>query len=418
MNNSSLKPLKVLIVGAGLDGTDVGEVYSAFQWVKALSQKAEVTLLTSERVGRKRISEQLPLVKVVSWDEPAFLVRHAERLNALLKPALPLFFYRVERWLRDYLKTGQTFDIAHQIVPQAMRYGSPLRKFDIPYVIGPLGGGLTTPEGFRTEVSGQSMITRLRVFDGVRLKHDPVLRASYSRAGLILGVAPYVTEALKSIPLRRLEIVPERANDSSPVPPVQRQAKNGELKLLHVGRAVRTKGLRDAIRAMQHLQDLPRVTLESAGDGEDLAACRAEAETLGVSGRVHFYGKIPRSRVDELYQSSDVFTFPSFREPMGGVLFEAMSWGLPIIGAARGGPEFIISDESGIRIPVTTPGQYARDIANAIRSLAMDPQRRLALGKGALARLASFGTWDDRARELIGLYSETIADHELRSAAS
>jgi glycosyltransferase involved in cell wall biosynthesis len=86
------------------------------------------------------------------------------------------------------------------------------------------------------------------------------------------------------------------------------------------------------------------------------------------------------------------------------VFFEAMEHGLPVITAARGGPDFIIDDSSGIRIAVTTPEQFATDIAAAIRALALDPARRLALGRGARARLLSFGTWEDKARATVEMY--------------
>jgi glycosyltransferase involved in cell wall biosynthesis len=91
---------------------------------------------------------------------------------------------------------------------------------------------------------------------------------------------------------------------------------------------------------------------------------------------------------------------------MGGVFFEAMAHGLPVITAARGGPDFIIDDSSGLRLPIDTPDQFARDIADAIRRLALEPTLRLSLGRGARARLKSFGSWEDKADAMIGLYHE------------
>src|SRR5690606_4372803 len=127
------------------------------------------------------------------------------RLYAMAKPTVPLFFARAKRWIERQLATGARFDIAHQVLPQAMRYASPLRHFAIPYVIGPLGGGLSTPAAFVEEVGRGPLMTRLRAMDGWRLRHDPWLRAGYARAGLILGVAPYVAAALRAIPTRRFE---------------------------------------------------------------------------------------------------------------------------------------------------------------------------------------------------------------------
>lgn len=401
--------LRVLILAPALDGDDVGEVYSAFQWVEALSRVAKVTVLSSSRAGRP-LAEQLPLADVVTWPEPSILYRRLERLNAMAKPWLPVFGRKVAAWVRSARARGQVFDIAHQLLPQAMRHASPLRHLDIPYVIGPLGGGLETPPGFLAEVGAGSGLSRLRGFDGFRLRHDPALRATYQGARMLLGVAPYIGIRLAEAGLGALPFTPVLERGHGPLPAEQsRQNVIGQLKLLHVGRVVRTKGLRDTVRAMAYLRDLPGVTLTSAGDGEDLAACRAEASQLGVADRITFLGKIPRADVNAAYAAADVFCFPSFREPMGGVFFEAMEHGLPIITAARGGPDFIVDETSGIRLPAETPDQFANAIAEAIRRLAGNPALRLTLGQGARARLLSFGTWDDKAAGMLDLYRSLLA---------
>lgn len=406
-----MEPLAVVLMAPSLDGGDVGEVFSAFQWVEALSRKARVTVLASSRDGVP-LARQLPAAEVVTWPEPPILYRRFERFNAMVKPALPLFGRQVRRWLRQALREGRRFDIAHQILPQAMRYACPLRGLGLPYVIGPLGGGLPTPPGFRGEVRTGRVTGAMRALDGVRLRFDPFLRAGYAGADLVLGVAPYVGERLAAAGITPRRFVPVLERGHGPLPPERlRPAEPGRLKLVHVGRAVRTKGLRDTIRALALLPDLPGVTLTSAGDGEDLPACRAEAAALGVADRVTFLGKVPRARVEELYAESDVFCFPSFREPMGGVFFEAMAHGLPVITAGYGGPDFIVDDSAGIRIPPTDPESFAEGIAAAIRALAEDPARRLALGAGAMARLQSFGTWDDKAEAMLALYRQAIAAH-------
>lgn len=401
--------LKVLLVAPSLSGTGIGEVEWAFRWAEALSRRAEVTVLSSSREGQPPLAGQLPAARVVTWPEIRFLYRRMERLNAMAKPGWPLFAWQVRRWLLAARARGDWFDIGHQILPQAMRHPTPLRGLGLPYVIGPAGGALETPDAFRGEVArGSSLASRLRAVDSFRLRHDPRLRATYAGADLVLGVAPYVRERLGALPIRRFVAVFERGAGDLP-PPRPHQAEVGRLALVHVGRVVRTKALRDVVRAMAHLRDLPQVTLVSAGDGPDLAACRDEAERLGVADRITFLGRIPRARVEDLYAAADAFCFPSFREPMGGVLFEAMAHGLPVITAARGGPDFIIDDASGIRVPVTDPDRFARDIADAIRALALDPARRLALGQGARARLVSFGSWEDRAETVLGLYREVLA---------
>lgn len=400
--------LRVLVIGETIDGTDVGEANWSFRWIEALSRQADVTLLTSTRLDREPLEQQLPRVEVVAWPEPLLLSRRLERFNAMAKPYWPVLARKARAWIREAQASGRRFHVAHQMVPQAARYPCPARGTGIPYLIGPLGGGLETPPGFAAEVGVGGLAGVLRRLDGFRLAHDPFLRGSYVEAAIILGAAPYMREHLAGIPIRRFETALERANDGL-APETTRGFQVGQLKMLHVGRGVRTKALRDVVRAMARLRDLPGVTLTSAGDGPELKACRREARELGVEDRVTFLGKIPRSDVERLYETHDVFAFPSFREPMGSVLFEAMRWGLPVIAADYGGPGSIVDDGSGLRLPVSSPDALARDVADAARRLALDTELRRRLGAGARSRIASFGSWDDKAADLIALYREAIA---------
>ncbi len=393
--------LKVLMLGLGIDGGDVGGTYASFRWIEALGRQADVTLLCLQRPGRTPTAEQLPGVRVVSWPDPAFLERF-DRLRAQIKPTWPLFAAHARRWIRQALASGERFDVAHQIHPQPMRFRSPLRFFDIPYVIGPVDGSLPTPPSMVGEVK-DSLFVRLRGLDGLRLRYDPALRETYEKAALVLGVAPYVADVLGHLKLQRFETRLERAGELV-ADPTWRRPEPGQLKLLHVGRTVRTKGLRDLVRAMAHLKDLPGIRLTSAGAGPDLEACRREAAALGVADRIEFLGQVPRSHVEELYASHDVFAFPTFREPMGGVFFEAMRWGLPVVTADYGGPLAIVDAASGVRVPVAGPDQFARGIAQTLRELAHDPDRLARMSQGARDRIANLGSWDDKAADTIRLY--------------
>ncbi|WP_146348415.1 glycosyltransferase family 4 protein [Phaeobacter marinintestinus] len=398
--------LRVLLVAPNVDGTDVGEAFVAFKWAEALAEIVDLTVLSFERAGRRPLSEQLPKARVVTWPEPTWATRN-ERLNAMLKPAWPVFCRHVRKWIKAAKADGTVFDVAHQLMPQAARYASPLYGCGVPYVIGPLGGALETPQGFKSEMGAAAWYTRLRVMDKWRLSNDPWLRRSYSEADIVLGVAPYMRDVLGDISLKRFEPVLELGIDDV-APVVTRQDGTEKLKLLHVGRAVRTKGLRDVVRALALLKDRPGITLTSAGAGEEVDLCKQEADRLGVADRVTFLGRIPREQVEDLYRDADVFAFPSFREPAGGVLYEAMRWGLPIISARRGGPDWIVDDTCGVKLSVTTPYALSQDVADAVRRLVGDPELRANLGRNARAKVAREGLWPAKAKALLALYKTIL----------
>lgn len=396
--------LRVLVLAPYCDGLDVGEAWCAFQWVRSLAGEADVTLLTFRREGRVPVSSQLPEVDVVEWNEPAPLPG-LERLNSMLKPGYLAYYRQARAWIASSLAAGMTFDIAHQFTPIALRYPSPLAKFPIPYVIGPLGGSLETPPGFVAECASAAWYTRLRSLDRWRLRHDHMLKHSFRNASAVIGVAPYVGELLAPSRPRRFEVMSELGIDDL-APGRTRHLSPNRLKLVHVGRGVRTKGLRDAVRAMALLPGTLDVTLKAAGQGEEIEICRAEAEKLGVSHRVDFLGQVSRAEIERLYEDADAFLFPSFREPSGSVVFEALRHGLPVITADIGGPGYVIDETCGIKVPASTPDQLARDLATAITRLAANPGWRASLSAGARSRISEIGLWRNKTRWLVNLYGE------------
>jgi glycosyltransferase involved in cell wall biosynthesis len=325
----------------------------------------------------------------------------------MLKPGYLPFYVRARRWIRQALVRGERFDLAHQPVPVAMRYPSPAAGLGIPLVMGPVGGSLESPPGFDAGEDTAAWYVGLRRLDGLRIRHDPLLRRTYEQASCVLGIAPYVKDFLSTVAVRRFEVMSETGIDEL-AEPVDRSRRAGQpVRLLFVGRLVRTKGARDAIRALGQVRDLP-VTLDVVGDGFDRAACEKATADLQLTDRVTFHGWIPREQVTGLYQAADAFIFPSYREPGGNVVFEAMAHGLPLIVSDIGGPGNVVDESCGIRLHPVSPDQYARDLADAMTRLAGDAQLRAALGEGARRRAAEVALWDSRIRQVEGLYAEVM----------
>ncbi|UOE42749.1 glycosyltransferase family 4 protein [Agromyces larvae] len=396
---------KILLIAPACDGEDISEAWNAFQWARLLSERFELTVIASYKKGHTPLSKQLSNARVIEWSEPPFVSRF-ERLNSLMQPGYAPFYFRARRWIRRQLASGEQFDLAHQVVPVAMRYPSPAAGLGIPFVIGPVGGSLLSPPAFVCEEGATPWYQRLRGIDRFRLKHDRSLRATYESADCVVGIAPYVRDVLSDSPIRRFESMSEVALHEVQ-PPIDRARRAGPVRLLHVGRTIRTKGLRDVIRALAELRDLSLV-LDVLGDGNDRAACEALVHELGLGDRVTFHGMVARAAVDEFYREADIFVFPSYREPGGGVVLEALSHGLPLILADRGGPAAFVDDASAIRVPAVTPEQLARDCAAAIRSLVEDPALRIRMGEAARSHAASHHLWRHRLDQM-GRYYEQVA---------
>ncbi|HOA85951.1 MAG: glycosyltransferase family 4 protein [Microbacteriaceae bacterium] len=397
--------MKLLLIVPTCDGEDVGESWLAFQWAKAMSQRVDVTVLASYKAGHTPPSVQLPGVRVIEWPEPP-LVGRFERLNSLMQPGYVSFYRRARSWIRARMKEGENFDVAHQVVPVAMRYPSPAAGLGIPFVIGPVGGSLDSPPAFVAEEGGTPWYQKLRSVDRFRIRHDRLLRRTYESADAVLGIAPYVREFLADVDVQRLEIMSDVALHEVQ-PPVARADRVGPTRLLHVGRIVRTKGVRDAIRAVGAVSDLD-VRLDIVGEGNDRASCEQLVRELGLEERVTFHGAIPRKAVDEFYRRADVFVFPSYREPGGSVVLEAMSFGLPLIVCDRGGPAANVTDECAIVLHAGSPEQLAADCAAAIRRLVTDRALRLKMGAAAREHASDAHLWARRFEAAEAIYQSLV----------
>jgi glycosyltransferase involved in cell wall biosynthesis len=406
--------LRLLLIASGCDGMDVGESWNSFQWASRLGQRHDVTLLTFRHRDRPSTVPQLPGVRVIEWLDLPFVGRW-ERFNSMLKPGYIAFYIRARRWLKKRLRSGETFDVAHQVTPASLRYPSPAAGLGIPLLIGPVGGGLDNPDGFESELRSAPWYTKLRLLDEWRLRHDPLLRRSFASANCILCVTPNVKSLLGDLPSHEVELMSDNGVAELPPPRSRARENKKQLRMLFVGRMIRTKGARDAIRAIAKLKDIEGLTFDVIGDGYDLPACKEEAQRLGVSNVVTFHGRMPRKDIDAFYARADVFLFPSFREPGGIAVFEAMSHGLAMIVADRGGPGFVVDDACGIRIPVTDPEQFAAQIADAIRKLAAAPELVTAMGAAAREKIRLQFLWDMKI-ERIGEIYHRVSDYATASS--
>jgi glycosyltransferase involved in cell wall biosynthesis len=396
---------RLLLITSACDGEDVGEAWVGYQWVSRLATRHDVTLLTMHRRDRTPPSQQLPDVRIVEWPDAKVFARQ-ERLNSMLKPGYLPFYRGARRWIRDALARGERFDVAHQLLPVAMRFPSPAAGLGLPYFMGPVGGSLENPPGFADDTA--PWFVRLRGLDRLRMRRDPLLRRTYEGADCVLGIAPYVLDNLAGLDLRRFEVMSETGLTELPPLGEEPGAPGGAVRLLHVGRLVRTKGLRDAIRALARLTSSTPVVLDVVGEGPDREASEELAAGLGLGDTVHFHGWQPRERVADFYRRADVFVFPSYREPGGNVVFESMGYGLPLVVSDLGGPGTFVDDSCGIRVHPESPESYADALAVAISRLVDDPALRTRMGEAGRRRVAEIAVWDRKVEQLEALYDEML----------
>lgn len=136
------------------------------------------------------------------------------------------------------------------------------------------------------------------------------------------------------------------------------------------------KGVDILIKAVSLLKDMD-MTFHIGGAGKYLSTFRDMAKELDVAGKCIFYGEIKPESIQDFYSKLDFYILPSRDETFGVVVVEAMACGLPVIATRCGGPEEIITKETGILIEKENPPE----LAQAIRYLAgkLDSYNRKAI---------------------------------------
>jgi len=152
--------------------------------------------------------------------------------------------------------------------------------------------------------------------------------------------------------------------------------------ILTVGRwaaSERYKGVDDLIRSVAQLQrKFPRLCLAAVGDGDDLPRLEKIANDLGVSASVRFLTNLSGKEIAACYARSEIFALPSTGEGFGLVFLEAMAFGKPLIGSARGGITDIIEDKvNGLLVPA----EDLKSLVEALAELLENESLRIELGR-------------------------------------
>ncbi len=152
-----------------------------------------------------------------------------------------------------------------------------------------------------------------------------------------------------------------------------------------------------------------RLRLLVVGSGPAEAGLRERVAAPDLSGRVALTGRLPRMAALALAKGGDLFAFASRTETQGLVLAEALAAGLPVVALAGPGVEDSVRDGvDGIVVRGTGNGELGAGLADAIASLAADPERRRRLASAAAADAARFDA-SSRVGEMVDLYRELLA---------
>jgi glycosyltransferase involved in cell wall biosynthesis len=135
-----------------------------------------------------------------------------------------------------------------------------------------------------------------------------------------------------------------------------------------------------------------------------VARLRELVAVAGLDDRVSWLGE--REDVPELMRALDVLLLPSWEEPFGRALIEAMALGVPVVATNVGGPPEILEDgREGYLLAPREPAAWARAIARIVES----PERAAEMGRAGTLRVKQSFTLERNVAETLAVYERAMA---------
>jgi glycosyltransferase involved in cell wall biosynthesis len=301
------------------------------------------------------------------------------------------------RQMRNRILAGE-FDVVLRLLPITAVLPSPfaffLRNGPIPFVIGPINGGLPWPKGFSQAHKQKQWISGMRNL----YRFLPFAPSTYRYAAAIIAGSSHTCAEFAAY-RDKVFFLPENGISGSTCCGVQRRKeRNGKLELIFVGGLVPYKACDLALRAAAPLLRANLGHFTIVGDGPERCPLEDLAEALGIEKAVSFSGFLSHAETMQRLRLADLLVFPSVREFGGAVVFEALAAGAVPVVVDFGGPGDIVRPEFGCKVPLTNESGVVSQIQNILADFAHNRDRLEQLQRQGMEYARTRLTWDAKAQ--------------------
>ncbi|PYV73894.1 MAG: hypothetical protein DMG96_21770 [Acidobacteria bacterium] len=403
--------LRILVLAPNCDPTDISIPLVTYSHAAALAELHDVALVIGSPVedrvrsamGKFRTIEVVQmedLDRIFGWGFRQIFKSNfaSQALTAFKYPFSLAFEWRAWRQLRHRIFAGE-FDVVLRILPTTAVLPSPfaffLRKGVVPFVIGPINGGLPFVQGFSQAENQKEWVSNLRNL----YRYLPFARSTYRRAAAII-VASSQTYAEFAAYRDKLFFIPENGISRSLCSDDPRTPEPGaKFELIFVGGLIPCKACDLALRAAAPLLRSGLARFTALGDGPERNRLEHLARSLGIEKAVSFCGWVSHEEVYRRFGSADVMVFPSVRDFGAGVVLEALATGAVPVVADFGGPGDIVHPDVGFKVRLTNESDVVEQMERVLTELVNDRSLLERLRKQGMSYAQQRLTWAAKAQD-------------------
>jgi glycosyltransferase involved in cell wall biosynthesis len=407
--------LRILLLAPDASPESITGPLLSFCQAEALARLHDVTLVVrstrEEAVRRARAPfraievVRMPLIeRIYAWCFRSIFKSNyrSQALTAFNYPFSIAFEWQTWRQLRPRIRFGE-FHVVLRLLPIVSVLPSPLafflRNSSVPFVIGPINGGLPWPPGFSQADNQKEWVSGLRSL----YRFLPFARATYRNAAAIIAGSSH-TYAEFAGHRDKLFFLPENGvTRSLCCDTMHCPRRDRKLELIFVGGLVPYKACDLALRAAAPLlkSDLARFTV--VGDGPEQSRLERLTRSLEIENAVSFCGSLSHAEAIQRMRSADVLVFPSVREFGGAVVLEALAVGAVPVVADFGGPGDIVNPQVGYKVPLVNEGDMVSRMEKILADLAENRDCLERLRQQGMLYAREYLTWDAKAQTLTAI---------------
>jgi glycosyltransferase involved in cell wall biosynthesis len=407
-----VKRLKVLLSAYACEPGKGSEPGVGWNVAREMCKYHDVWVLTRESnraaIETELLKESLEHLNFIYYDLPTWAKwwKHGEHGVQVYYYLWQLGAYVVAR----HALRKNKFDLVHHIT--FVKYWAPsfMSLLPVPFIWGPVGGGESAPPPFMESYDSRGRrYERLRVMARSLGEYDPFVRLTARRSMVALVTTKETFARVKALGSQVVEVQSESALDLREFEHFRHLPRqtSDKLRFISMGRLLCWKGYHLSIEAFAAANLDAEYLL--VGDGPERGRLEARVKQLGLDGTIKLLGRLPRSETLRLLASSDVVIHPSLHDSGGWVCLEAMAAGKPVICLDLGGPSVQITSETGYKVPAHDPAQTVRDMADAMRRMAVDKERRARMGLAGQRRVENNYSWHVKGKLLNLVYQRVVS---------
>lgn len=420
---------RVLVVAEAANPEWVSVPLIGWLHSEALRAVADVHVVTQTRnrdaflrAGRKE-GDEFTAIDTEWLEAPAVAIANRLRgdrgkgwttLQAMQSLTYPYFERKLWRSFAPRLKAGE-FDIVHRITPMSPTSHSRLAQrcadIGVPFVLGPINGGLPWPKGFEAERRRErEYLSYLRSLHRRLPGYGRMLKAS---SAIIVGSSATAGEVPASLKHKMIQIS-ESAVDPARFSLPPKEGLSTPLKGCFIGRMVPYKGPDILLQAAAPLLRLGQMHLDLIGDGPMMPTLKRIIADEGIGDAVTLHGWVPHESLQSIAIASDIFAFPSVREFGGTSILEMMAIGLVPVIVDYGGPGDNIPPHLGFKLPLSTRGKLVADLRATLTGIAAEPAQLLPMRAAGQAWIKGSFTWPRRAEQIAEIYQWVLGGQDTK----